>query len=30
VFVVRECGGQYTEELIAKITVFVVNVWGGQ
>ena len=26
----RVCGGQYTEELILNITVFVVRVWGGQ
>jgi len=25
---VRVCGGEYTEELILNITVFVVRVWG--
>jgi hypothetical protein len=27
---VRVCGGQYREDLILNVTVFVVRFWGGQ
>jgi len=30
VLVVRDCGGQYREELILNVTVLVVRVCGGQ